>query len=116
MRLLKPPKDRREHPRIKVQMPGRYMLADRREYPCTIIDVSAGGLALKGPKNGALGERVIIYADKLGRIMGNIARRYEGGFAVELDMTGIFGRRFADRLLDLDASKSLNARFRFWQR
>ena len=116
MLLLKRPKDRREHPRIKLKVPGRYVLEDGREYQCTIVDVSVGGLALTGPKHGRRGERVLIYADRLGRVMGNIARHYTGGFAVQLDMSGIAGQRFAARLYEIETPGGVNDRVSFGQR
>jgi len=113
MLLLKRPRDRREHPRIKLKVPGRYVLEDGAEYQCTIVDVSVGGLSLTGPKPGRRGERVLIYADKLGRVMGNVVRHYRGGFAVALDMSGIAGQRFAARLYEIEAPQGLNDRVRF---
>ena len=115
MRLLTPPKDRREHRRLRAQLPGRYMLADRREYPCTIVDISMGGLALTGPRVGVTGEPVVIYADELGRMLGEIVRLFDGGFAVELNLAGIAGQRFAHRLVELEAPKSFGKRLRFWR-
>jgi c-di-GMP-binding flagellar brake protein YcgR len=41
--------ERRRHQRVKVSLLGRYMLADRREYPCQITDMSPGGMALIAP-------------------------------------------------------------------
>ena len=114
MRLLKSPEDRRQHRRIRLQLLGRYMLSDRREYPCTIIDVSVGGLALTGPKVGRPGESVVVYANELGRMLGEVARLFEGGFAVELNMAGIAGQRFAQRLVELE-TPSIGSRLRFWR-
>ena len=34
--------ERRRHQRVKVNLLGRYMLADRREYPCQVVDMSPG--------------------------------------------------------------------------
>ncbi len=116
MLLLKRPKDRRQHPRIKLKIPGRYVLEDGLEHQCTIVDVSVAGLALTGPKAGRRGERVLIYSDKLGRVMGNIVRHYTGGFAVALDMSGIAGQRFAARLYEIEAPSGLNDRISFGQR
>ncbi len=116
LQLLKQPQERREHRRIKIRVRGRYVLSDEREYPCTIIDVSLGGLAVMGPEAGARGERVVIYADRLGRVMGSIARHFAGGFAVELDMAGFAERRFAERIHQLDAPIADDGRRRFWQR
>ena len=84
------------------------MLADRRDFPCTVMDVSESGLALNGPQQGAVGESVVIYTDQLGRIQGVIVRLFEGGFAVNLNMTGIAARRFADRLYGLETPRTLS--------
>jgi len=41
--------ERRRFQRVKVHLLGRYMLPDRREFPCQIINMSPGGLALLAP-------------------------------------------------------------------
>ena len=41
--------ERRRHQRVKVNLLGRYMLADRREFPCQVINMSPGGIALVAP-------------------------------------------------------------------
>jgi hypothetical protein len=76
------PTERRRHTRVKLSILGRYMLEDRREFPCQTIDVSVGGLALTAPVIGAVGERVVAYFDALGRIEGNIVRHFEHGFGM----------------------------------
>src|ERR1700749_1855718 len=79
--------DRRRHQRVKVNLLGRYMLADRREFPCQVINMSPGGMALVAPVAGAVGERVIAYVDHLGRLEGRIARLFENGFAMTISAT-----------------------------
>jgi hypothetical protein len=79
--------DRRRHQRVKVNLLGRYMLADRREFPCQIVDMSPGGMALIAPVGGAAGERVIAYVDHLGRLEGTIARLFPNGFAMTISAT-----------------------------
>lgn len=74
--------DRRRFRRVRLVLLGRYMLSDRREFPCQTIDISAGGIALYAPVQGELGERVVIYLDHLGRLEGEIVRTIENGFAV----------------------------------
>ena len=98
---LKPvskPMERRRHQRVKVVLLGRYMLADRREFPCQTIDMSPGGVALFAPVKGAAGERVVAYIDQLGRIEGLIARHFENGFALETNMPPIKRDKLADQL------------------
>jgi PilZ domain len=79
--------DRRRFQRVKVNLLGRYMLADRREFPCQVIDMSPGGMALIAPVGGAPGERIIAYVDHLGRLEGHIARLIQNGFAMTIAAT-----------------------------
>jgi PilZ domain len=79
--------DRRRHQRVKVNLLGRYMLPDRREFPCQVINMSPGGMALIAPVGGAPGERVIAYVDHLGRLEGQIARVFQNGFAMTISAT-----------------------------
>ena len=79
--------ERRRHQRVRVNLLGRYMLADRREYPCQVIDMSPGGMALIAPVAGEPGERVIAYVDHLGRLEGKIARILDNGFAMSISAT-----------------------------
>jgi hypothetical protein len=79
--------DRRRHQRVKVNLLGRYMLADRREFPCQVINMSPGGMALIAPVGGSPGERIIAYVDHLGRLEGKIARLFQNGFAMSISAT-----------------------------
>jgi hypothetical protein len=79
--------ERRRHQRVKVNLLGRYMLADRREFPCQVVNMSPGGIALVAPVSGDPGERVIAYVDHLGRLEGKIARLLDTGFAMTVEVT-----------------------------
>ena len=79
--------ERRRHQRVKVNLLGRFMLENKTEYPCQVINMSPGGVALITPIRGEIGERVIAYIDHIGRIEGKIVRKIEGGFALTVDAT-----------------------------
>ncbi len=79
--------ERRRHQRVKVNLLGRYMLADRREFPCQVVNMSPGGIAVVAPVAGQPGERVIAYVDHLGRLEGKIARMLDNGFAMTVEAT-----------------------------
>ena len=79
--------ERRRFQRVKVHLLGRYMLPDRREFPCQVINMSPGGLALLGPGIGNLGDRVIAYLDHIGRVEGKITRIIDNGFAMSVGAT-----------------------------
>ena len=86
--------ERRDFQRVRVKVYGRYMLEDRSEHPCQVIDMSPGDVALRTAKRGALGERVIVYLDQIGRVEGVVTRSLEDGFA----MTIIASDRKRDKL------------------
>ena len=79
--------ERRRFQRVRVNLLGRYMLADRREFPCQVSNMSPGGMALIAPVSGQPGERVIAYVDHVGRLEGHIARLFQNGFAMTISAT-----------------------------
>jgi hypothetical protein len=79
--------ERRRFQRVRVNLLGRYMLADRREFPCQVVNMSPGGMAVITPVAGAPGERIIAYVDHLGRLEGHIARVFQNGFAMSISAT-----------------------------
>ena len=86
-KILPHSQERRRFQRVRVNLLGRYMLADRREYPCQVINMSPGGMALIAPVSGDSDERVIAYIDHIGRLEGVIARLFESGFAMTIVAT-----------------------------
>jgi len=79
--------DRRRHKRLAVTLLGRFMRANKQEYPCRLVDASAGGAAILSPVAVGLGERVVAYFDHLGGIEGPVTRGFEGDFAFKVDAT-----------------------------
>jgi hypothetical protein len=78
------PQERRRFRRVKLSVLGRYMLEDRREFPCQTIDISPGGVGLVAPVQGQIGSRVIVYLEHIGRIEGLVVRDLENGFAMTI--------------------------------
>src|SRR5438309_8712637 len=79
--------ERRRFQRVRVNLLGRYMLADRTEYPCQVVNMSPGGMALIATMRAQPGECVIAYVDHLGRLEGIVARLFENGFAMTIAAT-----------------------------
>jgi hypothetical protein len=100
--------ERRRHQRVKVNLLGRYMLADRRDFPCQVIDMSPGGMAILTPVVGVPGERVIAYVDHLGRLEGKIARLIDNGFAMTISATSRKRDKLAAQLTWLANRQILN--------
>jgi hypothetical protein len=79
--------ERRRFQRVTVNLLGRYMLENRREFPCQVVDMSPGGMALIAPVSGYEGERVVAYVDQVGRLEGVITRVFANGFAISFAAT-----------------------------
>jgi hypothetical protein len=79
--------DRRRHRRFELTLLGRFMRANRQEYPCKLIDVSVGGAGLLAPVQPEIGERIVAYFDHIGGIEGTVIRELQGGFAIRLHAT-----------------------------
>lgn len=77
----------RQFQRVDLNLFGRYMLENRQEFPCQVLNMSPGSAALMTPHTGDIGEKVIAYIDHIGRIEGNILRIFEGGFAMSVIAT-----------------------------
>lgn len=92
--------DRRRHKRIIVELLGRFMRENKQEFPCKLIDISAGGAAIKPMAAVAVnpGERIIAYFDHVGGIEGTVARTFEGGFAFKIASTQHRREKLADKL------------------
>lgn len=94
--------------RVKVSILGRYMLADRREYPCQIIEMSPGDAIIMAPVPGAVGERIIAYLDTIGRIEGPIREVIEGGFVIDVIASARKRDKMASQLTWLANKEILN--------
>jgi len=90
--------ERRRHQRARVRLRGRYMLADRREYACQAIDISAGGMAILGAIKGQIGERVVAYFDRIGRVEGMVVRHFDKCFVIELSASSLKRERLDLRI------------------
>lgn len=86
--------ERRNFQRVRVKIYGRFMLEDRTEHACQVIDMSPGNVALRTDRVGMPGEKVIAYIDHIGRIEGIVTRTSQDGFA----MTVIASERKKDKL------------------
>jgi hypothetical protein len=107
-RILPLNQERRRHQRVRVDLLGRLMLENRQEYPCRIINMSPGGMAVMAEAPGKMGERVIAYVDHLGRLEGKISREFEGGFAMSIGATPRKREKLAAQLTWLANRQILN--------
>ncbi len=90
--------EKRIHRRVDISLSGRYMLANRQEYRCHTLDVSLGGLSIRGYEKGNLGDRIILYIDEIGRIEGTIVRHIDKGFAISFSPSPAKRQRLLEKL------------------
>lgn len=101
-------KDRRRHQRVSVNLLGRFMRENKSEYPCRLLNISPGGVALMAPIAAESDEHIIVYFDHVGRIEGDVKRVFEGGFALKLRASEYKREKLAGQLTWLANRKILN--------
>jgi len=86
--------ERRNFQRVRVKIYGRFMLEDRTEHRCQVIDMSPGDVSFRTDRVGKPGEKIIAYIDHIGRVEGVLTRTLREGFA----MTVVASERKRDKL------------------
>lgn len=79
--------EQRRHVRFKLTLLGRFMRANKHEYPCKLNDISIGGIAVTSPVVPDIDERIVAYFDDIGGLEGTVVRVFDGGFAIRLKAT-----------------------------
>ena len=90
------PEDKRRHRRVELILKARFMLPDQSEHDASLLNISAGGVALKTEIRPEHGANVIVYVQDLGRLEGTVVRMLDEGFAIAFTS----GARHRDRLVD----------------
>ena len=98
----------RHFQRVELTLFGRYMLSNRQEFPCQVLNMSPGSAALMTPSSGEVGERVVAYIDHVGRLEGKILRVFDGGFAMSVTATERKRDKLAAKLTWLANRHELN--------
>ena len=96
--VLLAPQERRAHERKRIDVFGRCLLSNGTELPCQTIDMSPGDVSLVCAAPPQLGERVIAYLDEFGRLEGDCARLFDGGFALVLEASAKQRQRIAAQI------------------
>jgi hypothetical protein len=93
--------EQRKYPRYALDLPGRFMRADKLDYPCRLKDISIVGASMATPTNMTIGEKVIVYLLRLGGLEGAVTRRFEGGFAMSIVATERKREKLAAQIMRL---------------
>jgi len=79
--------NKRRYPRYALSLPGRFMRADKLDYPCQLIDISIESAAMTTPVPLRVGEKLIVYLTHLGGLEGSVVRLFPGSFALAISGT-----------------------------
>jgi hypothetical protein len=79
--------DRHRYPRYPISLPGRFMRADKLDYPCRLKDISVMDAEMTTSTPLLVGEHLIVYLLHLGGLEGDVVRRTEDGFAMSITAT-----------------------------
>lgn len=100
--------DKRQFQRVPLEAYGRYMLPDRSEHECRVVEMSPGDAIVQGPVSAPPGSRIIMYIDSIGRIEGQIVRDHDRGFSVAYNLHDRKRERVAAKLTWLANRHELN--------
>lgn len=103
--------DRRRHKRCAVSLLGRFMRANKQEFPCRLNDISVGGASFMSPVEVEMGERIVAYLDEIGGIEGQVVRIFEGGFAISLKASQHKREKLANQITWLVNKEQLGGAF-----
>ncbi len=91
--------ERRRYSRKLHECPVRFATAREADAIGDIVDISESGLYMRCETTAGVGDYLIAYPEKLGRLVGKISRKDHGGVAVEFLMSET-KRAFFSKQLD----------------
>ena len=97
--------ERRTFPRFALTLAGMCSVAGGADVPCTVMDMSMGGVALRAEVDSTVGEAVIVALPQIGLLRGRVARVFAGGFAVAFEQGRAQRERVASYLTWVVASR-----------
>ncbi|MHA7871116.1 MAG: PilZ domain-containing protein [Hyphococcus sp.] len=80
-------KERRQFDRTELDLTVRFITREDLETTGQLLDISEGGLAMLTDTAAEVGDPVIAYPDRLGRLTGKVVRKFDGGVAIEFEMS-----------------------------
>ncbi len=79
--------NRRTYKRRELDLGVRFISREDLETTGRVVDISEGGLAMKTDAVADLGDTIVAYPEGLGRLTGKVVRRFEGGIAIQFDLS-----------------------------
>lgn len=91
-------KEKRAHPRVNGEIAANILINNSENGVARVLDVSAGGIGFLFKGDVSMGDHVIAHLDGGTRLEGDVARVFDGGFAIALTMSEHKRRRLAEAL------------------
>lgn len=107
-RLFRMSAEKRNIPRVKIAIGGRFMREDRSEYGGTAVDASVQAMTIETDVPCTVGERVVGYFYSIGRVEGKVLRTTDKGFVLEISTTPLKRDRLASQFTWLANRELLN--------
>jgi c-di-GMP-binding flagellar brake protein YcgR len=79
--------NRRNYERTELDLTVRFITREDLETTGTLVDISESGLSMLTETEAQIGDPVIAYPDRLGRLTGKVVRKFDGGVAVHFEMS-----------------------------
>lgn len=83
---------------VDVNLPGRFMRADRSEYDCVAYIMSAGEVSIQTSIITATDERIVAYLETVGRVAGQVTALTQHGFVMTIVAPSKHRDKLADKL------------------
>lgn len=83
---------------VDVNLPGRFMRADRSEFDCVAYIMSAGEVSIQTPTITVAGERIVAYLETVGRVAGQVTAITQHGFVMSIVAPSKHRDKLADKL------------------
>lgn len=92
-------KDNRRHRRVKIKLHGRFLNHESEEHSLVTDNISVGGARLISAAIPPLNSQIVCYFEHLGRVVGEVVRLTDDGFAIKFRVSQIKRDRLADKLI-----------------
>lgn len=91
-------RDRRNFKRVELKLTGRFLIGDNEDHALSTTDMSCDGAFIVSMEQPGLDQQVICYFDDVGRVVANVVRVSDDGFAVRFHTSPHKRDKLADRL------------------
>lgn len=92
-------KDHRRHRRVNIRLHGRFLNDASEEHSLMCVNISCGGALFSSASIPRIDSQIVCYIDELGRVVGNVARHTDDGFAITFTASQVKRDRIADKLI-----------------